>query len=431
MGLIAVILTGCVSTKKRYQQAVEQETAGDFIKAAELYIRVLDSDRDFEDARARLSDVGARAIAGLWDSAEEHESRGAFDLAVQNLDRMYALKGAAEDVRVILTLPGDFGDRREFLVEAALDTLSRRSEAAVAAGDLEGALKLLERMRNEFELDDARADDVDHRLGAVLVDLARYDMDQGRFKSGYDTALRAVEILDVYDDPAEDEARGVADRALAEGIQTLALVPLWETDAWGNAAPADLRADVNDAIAFGEAGRGSAFLAILDPGQTRRIVRSEGMAGSVLTRSDFRELGSELGADFVLGGELVGYERSDRVRRSKERDTRTRGRGGVDTTYTWQQLDVRTKGLVAYRVWSMEASRFVLERTVEADTRVRVERGAYSGRWGSLDLTGSEQLLFDREEWQRQDREMMIELSDKLAARLMREVDDALVKLID
>jgi hypothetical protein len=392
---------------------------------------VLKSQRDFEDARARLADVGARAIAELWDSAEDHESRGAFDLAVQDLDRMSALKRAAEDVRVILTLPGDFGDRREFLVEAALDSLTRQSEVAVAAGDLEGALKLLERIRKEFELEDERRIDIDHRLGAVLVDLARQDMDRGRFKSGYDTALRAVEILDAYDDRAEDEARGVSQRALAEGIQTLALVPLWETTAWGNVAPADLRADVNDAIAFGETGRGSAFLAILDPGLTRRIVRSEGMAGSILTRSDFRALGGELGADFVLAGELVRYERTDKVRRSKERDARTRGRGGVDTTYTWQQLDVRTKGQVAYRVWSMEASRFVLERTVEADTRVRLERGVYPGRWESLDLTGSEQLLFDRDEWQRQDREMMIELSDKIAERLMREVDDALVKLID
>ncbi|NNE70102.1 MAG: hypothetical protein HKN29_07020 [Rhodothermales bacterium] len=429
--LLACLVTGCVSTKKRYERAMAHEQADEIVQAAEAYIEVLRSDRGYEDAAGRLHATGSRALAFLWDTAADLESTGAFELAITELDRMASIHDGAGDVGVQLDLPSDFADRRLFYLEAAVDTAMRTADDAAAAGNLEEALSVLSRIRTRYDVPESRQSALDHQLGSVLMNLARADMDLGRFKSGYDTALRALEILDPYDDEFEEGARALAAEALEQGIRGLALVPFVPSDVWRRAASDDLTSDVNDAIAFGEMGRQSEFIAILDPGQTRRVARAMGLGGNPLRRADFRELGEQVGADYVLGGELTGFTRNERVRRNRTRDARTRGRGGVDTTYTWQQIDITIEGTLAYRVYDLVTGDFVLEGSIEGDARERVERGTYPGNWQSLDLTGSEQALFDPEEWARQERVLAIQLSDQLAERLMRRVDDGLVRLID
>ncbi|MBO6576923.1 MAG: hypothetical protein JJ896_15860 [Rhodothermales bacterium] len=429
--LLVVLVAGCVTTKKRYQDAFAQEQAGNWVAAAEGYIQVLEKDRNYEDARARLQDTGERAITLLWNTVEDLESTGTFALAVRELDRMQALRDGAEGVNVILTLPDAFEDRRSFMVEAALDAILRDAEDAMVNGQPDRALDLLEGARRDYVLSDDRQFEVDHRLADALLTLARADLAAGRPKSGYDTALRAVEILDPYDDDAEIAARELADLALAEGIRVLALVPFWRTETWQRNAPEDLRADMNDAIAFGEAGRRSEFIAVLDPGKTRRGVRAMTLDAKVLTRAEMRDIGQELDSDYVLAGEFTGFLENERIRRTRERDARTRGRGGVDTTYTWRQMDIRLQATAAWRVLDVVTGEFVLEGTAESDARGRFERATYPGNWRSLDLPGSEQLLFDPEEWARQDRQLHIELSDKLAERIMRRVEDGLERLID
>lgn len=429
--LLACLVAGCVSTKKRYERAQAFEEAGDVVQAAEAYIEVLESDRDFEDAAGRLITMGTRALAYLWDTAADLESTGAFELALTELDRMVSIHDGASDVGVTLELPPDFEARRAFYLEAAVDSAMREADDAAASGNLEAALATLTRVRSRYEIPDSRRSDLDHQLGEVLLTLARADMDLGRFKSGYDTALRAVEILDPYDDEFEDAARELAGEALEQGIRGLALVPFVPSDAWRRAASDDLTSDVNDAIAFGEMGRQSEFIAILDPGQTRRIARAMGLGSNAMRRADFRELGEQVGADYVLGGEFTGFTREERIRRNRTRDAKTRGRGGVDTTYTWQQIDITIEGTLAYRVYDLATGDFVLEGTIDGDARGRVERAAYPGNWQTLDLTGSEQALFDPDEWDRQERVLTIALSDRLAERLMRRVDDGLVRLID
>ena len=429
--LLLVLLAGCASTKKRYERAQGHEQAGEWVLAAEAYLEVLEKDRAFEDTRDRLAEVGRRALDQLWATSEDLESTGAFALAIRELDRMEAISVQAARYDVDLPLPADFEDRRRFYVEAALDGMRRDAEQAVSEGRLEDAMRILERARADYELSEDDQFEFDHRLAEVLLNLARADIRQGRFKAGYDTALRAVEVLEPYDDLAEEDARRLADEALQAGIRGLALVPLWRTEAWQREAPGDLRADINDAIAFGEAGRRSEFIAIIEPGSTRRLVRAMGLDDRVLTRAAMRDLAQEIGADFVLAGELTGFTSNERVRRTRERETRIRGRGGADTTYTWQQIDIRLTAVAAYRVYDLETDEFVVEGTAEGESSLRVERGLYPGNWRSLDLSGTEQLLFDPEEWARQDRAMMIEVSDQLAERMMSRVEDRLERLID
>ena len=270
--LFVVLASGCVTTGKRYEQALKKEEAGEFVQAAETYIQVLDADRDYQDARERLRAVGTRALAYLWDTAADLESTGAFELAIRELDRMRSIHSGATGVGVDLTLPEEFEERRQFYLVAAVDSALRKAEESAAAGDLEAALAVLTRVRDRSDVPESRKSELDHRVAEVLLNLARADMESGRFKSGYDTALRAVEVLDPYDDDYEIAARELADQALEEGIRGLALVPFVPTDQWRRLASVDLAADVNDAIAFGETGRQSEFIAILDPGQTRRVL---------------------------------------------------------------------------------------------------------------------------------------------------------------
>ncbi len=112
--LFVSLASGCVSTGKRYEQALKREEAGEFVQAAEAYIRVLDADRDYQDARERLLSVGTRALEYLWDTAADLESTGAFELAVRELDRMRSIHEDAAQVGVDLTMPDDFEERRQF-----------------------------------------------------------------------------------------------------------------------------------------------------------------------------------------------------------------------------------------------------------------------------------------------------------------------------
>jgi tetratricopeptide (TPR) repeat protein len=433
-GLVAALIllaAGCVSTGDRFKRAEKAESVGLYMEAANLYARTLESDSGHAEARARLSDVGALAITSTFNEVDDLEAGGQFELVVDQMNLISELVRRARDLDVILTPPADFQERNDFYVGAAVDQLIRESEADIDKGNLEGARRTLERARDDYQPDSQRRADVDHRLADVLLGLADLDLDDQRFRSAFDTATRAIEVLDEYNDEDESRARAKAAGALGQGVRVVAMVPFWQTDLWRGTAPPDLRTDVNDAVAFGEANRMSPFLSVHDPGNTRRVVRRMRLDTHVLNQGDMRAIGSELDADFVLAGELVRFTREDKVRRTRTRDTKTRGRGGVDTTYTSEQLDIRFSTELAFRVIDIRTRRIVLEQTLKSSASKRVDRARYPGNWTSLDLSGSEQRLFDPEEWARQDRDIMVELSDGIAADLIRRMDDALIRLID
>ncbi len=424
-------LMGCVSTGDRFERAEKAESAGLHLEAANYYARTVESDGSHAEARAGLIRAGSAAVTSSMTEVDQLEASGSFAQIADLMSRLAELVDRAGTLDVSLTLPSDFGERRAFYVGAAVDQLLRESETLAERGDLEGARKTLEKARNDYSPDAQREEEVDHRLADVLLSLAGLDMEDQRFRSAFDTASRAIDILDGYNDKAESEARLVATSALAQGVRSLAMTPFWESDQWQRAAPPDLRTDINDAVSFGDSGRFSPFIAVQDPGQTRRAVRDLRVDRRILRRGEMLDVASELDADFLLAGELATFSREDKVRRTRTRDAKTRGRGGVDTTYVEEQIDIRFRAELTFRVIDRRTRRMVLEQTLRTDASKRVDRAKYAGNWDNLDLSGGQRRLFEREEWRRQERDIMVELSDRLAAELVRRLDDSLLRLID
>jgi hypothetical protein len=151
----------------------------------------------------------------------------------------------------------------------------------------------------------------------------------------------------------------------------------------------------------------------------------------ILSRRELAEVGRALGLDFVAGGEVAGFERIERIRRSDTREARTRGRGGVDTTYTWRRVEIEIGLTVEYRLVDAYSRQIVFEETIEVDDRELFERAEYIGDWTALDLTGSERRLFDPEEHNDQERALERRVADAAAVRILERVNRTVLDRID
>ena len=100
-----LLLAACVSTEKRFDKAQTLEAEGRYAEAAAYYIKVLDREPDYADARARLADAGQRAIDQLLEEADAANGRADFIAAFETLDRLDALRADAAGVGVVLDVP--------------------------------------------------------------------------------------------------------------------------------------------------------------------------------------------------------------------------------------------------------------------------------------------------------------------------------------
>ena len=427
--LAVATLSGCVSTEKRFEQAVNYEEEGNYIRAARYYLDVLKREPDMGSAREGLIRTGAIAVGNYMDQAKNLELGGAFDDAISVLDDLDAFRAEAAGTGVNLELPLDYANYRDRLAASAVNALIDQARVQEQQGDWEEAISLYDRVLNRYAIDVEQTEMITLSKANVYVQWGAREIERSYFRSAYTLGGKAIEIL------GESHPRAVAafdlqDRALAEGTQYITFFPTTIPDDPETHATVNLMQEFNDIMLYEFWGAPPFFIATTDPLQMRRELRRSS-ANAVLTPLQAIQIGQLLEADYVLLSRADQIDLDELRVREKTIDAKTRGRNSLDTTYVQQSYTARLTAKITYSLIEVESREEVESGTFSFDVSQRMERGIYTGDYQDLDLSYNEQRLFDEEELKEDIRNLEDELLDGLAPRFADEVFEEILSQIN
>ena len=381
---LALLWAGCVTTTDRYRRAQELTGEGKYVEAARSYVQVLEEDSDWTEARDELRAVGQRAVDNLRAEAETLEADGRYEQAVDALRTLDDLREDVAAVDVELTVPDDYAAYRADLLRTTADALVEEGTRAEEVGDWPAAADAYERARGYVQSDE-RAMLLREAQAEVLLRWSEDAMAQNHYRAAFERADRIRGLL-AERHPLREDVAALQSTAVERGTRVVAFLPLWRTNrAAANMSRYFLR-DFNDALQLDQWDAAPRFIAPADPLAARRTLRRMGVARSVLSRSMAAEVGQELGADLVLTGEVVRYERVADDIREEERETRIRVRGATgqgtqwrDTTYVVQTFDLELEAEVEYRLIDARTGQTVSRGSVWDQTSDEMQRGRFDG----------------------------------------------------
>ena len=263
LALLAVA-AGCVSTQKRYEKGVRLQAEARYAEAARYYVKVLEKEPDWEDARARLEAVGGRAIDGFLEEAERAEEEGRYEAAAEALDRLDGLRADAEAVRVPLPMPSGYDAYRAAVTDAALADVLRRAERAEREGDWADALEAYRRAQSQYALSEGEAADLDRRQADVLLRWSEEELERGRYRAAFDRAGEAVEIVG-SEGRVGRAARRLQDAAVVAGTRHVAWLPVAVASSVADSVSGALLGDLDGRLQGAVADEASPFLAERTP----------------------------------------------------------------------------------------------------------------------------------------------------------------------
>jgi len=417
---------GCVSTEKRYQKGVTLESQGRLEEAAQRYIAVLAKEPGREDARQRLSDVGAQLVEEYLAAARAEGTDGRYEEAVEAIQRIDGLRGRTAQVGVTLAVPDDYAGFRRDMVDAAALSLFRQGEELENAGRWPDASRTYERLR-AYPLTSDQALKVDEARARVLLRWAEQDMSLGTFRAAYGHAQTAIDVFGP-DSPTGVEGRSIQKAALDAGTRTVAVLPFWAYP--GAGTPKGLETGLYDTLLYERMDEPPLFVGPIDRGEIHReMVRLRVRSGDIPDRTAVT-VGRALRADFVAVGWLESYRREDGVPEEIARKAVLRRDRTTSAAYTEKKFTVKLTGEVIVRILDTVTGKAVNEETVSAQASAPFRRAYYDGDYMTLDLSREERALFDREGWLRAEEELQKNLVDRLAERIAPVVFDRVLRFV-
>ena len=116
-----LVVSACASATKRYEQGQELELQGRTAEAAQRYIDALKKDATLAEARQRLAETGARAVADGMRETDAFEMTAAHIDAAESLRSLDALVRDAAGVGVSLAVPSGYAEKRRVVLGYAVD----------------------------------------------------------------------------------------------------------------------------------------------------------------------------------------------------------------------------------------------------------------------------------------------------------------------
>ncbi|MEM6289348.1 MAG: hypothetical protein AAF845_19580 [Bacteroidota bacterium] len=430
---LLVVAGGCASAEDAYRDGIEQETAGDYAAAADAYIRALERDPEIDNVAGRLEVAGREAVREHVDAAALAGPEAAADhyLAADGLVRRAAAVG------VDLDRPATFDADRDGALDAATVDLIARADLRLGAADFPAVLPLLDRARR-YRPTPEQVGQLDGLARTAFLGWAEMDLASGRYRAALGRTESALALG--ADLPEADRLRDLQLSILSAGTVVAAVFP---TEAVYDDLPGGFLRDLDDVLADDIAIAPSPFLALIDPADVRRYLRTDRYRG----RDDGRrgpvgdgrrgtsrtahprlvaDLARDLDADFG-----VAVEVGPLVETETEGDPRTENarfrRGGGGTTYERRRVRLRADLTAAFVVVDAASGRIVCDEEVDERMTDTFDRATYSGDWRDLDLSRSERAMFLPEAGEQAADRALVRLRDAtsaaLAARLARCLD--------
>ncbi|MDX1531868.1 MAG: hypothetical protein R3362_10115, partial [Rhodothermales bacterium] len=242
-----------------------------------------------------------------------------------------------------------------------------------------------------------------------------------RYHAAFDRAAHALDLVGA-DHPLGRRADALRAEAAEAGTVRVAFLPFWRTDAVGRAISDAFVHDLNDVLVYDYLAAPAAFVAVADPVDVRRSLRRLDLDRRILTDRQAADLGRAGDADLVVVGEVIAFERSERIGKETRRRALLKGRpstteGPKEAEWIEQRLTLAFDAEVAYRIVDPRTRRVLDRGTVRAEVVDRLRRGVYAGDYRTLDLDGEALSLFEDAEPQAVE-ELENALADALASRL-------------
>jgi tetratricopeptide (TPR) repeat protein len=445
VSLLALALGGCVSAKERFERARNFESEGRYADAAWAYVKVLEDEPGFPNARRKLFEASQRAVDGWMQQARTAADAERYERAVVHLDEIRNLREACRGVDVSLPLPDGYTAFRDDTERRAADALMAEADAAAEAGDWPAAYRSYDRARRYVDTAE-RIETIDERQAEVLLGWADAEMQRGTYRGAYQRAARVFDLVpDTH--PLVEEAEALRATAVERGTRRVAFLPLWRTEAADRALSDVFLSDLNDVLTARYWSSPPPFIASADPIDVRRTMRRYGVDRDVLSRRDAAEVGRGVGADFVVTGEVtefvaaetdvdeervpVAYVPDGRGPTSGRENRRSNDDAPADTAYVHRTYDLELEAVIEYRVVEVRTGRVVDRGTADAEAEGAMEDARFDGDWRNLDLSGAEKDLFDPEVRQRREQEIETRLLDRLAAEYATTATDGVLDEIE
>ena len=422
--LLAVLVAGCASAGKRLEQGIEAEAEGSYYEAAIRYIEALEKDETLAEARGRLLEASASAVAVGLDEAAASQMAGDPVRAAEAFRALDRLIGRARRVGVSVPVPTGFTQERRATLDDAITTLMERSEASAERGRWREARQALGRVRRDFEPSVEQREASERAEAFLLLAWAESEERDRRHRRAFFLAGEVLALVRPAPADLIDRVEALRERAISNGTQAIAVFPVTMTAPVREQMEGDLDQELADLLELVYWRAPPPFVVVRDPVVVRQVLRRRGPP-----RASFRPVRvmAEVGADFGVMVELTGLRATERNVSQENHQARTRD--GLITSF------IEERGTVNYRVEAEvtimdDRGRIVAETTERATTRGRFERGVYEGDYRDLDLSRGESRLFNRVVIRRRLAEIQRGLVSNLSDRVAEEVFDRVLARI-
>ena len=426
---LMVFANSCASATKRYEQGQELEQQGRDADAARRYLDAVKKDPALAEARQRLLETGARAIADFARQADALEVTGSHTDAADVLRTGDALIRDAAGAGVALQAPADYAQKHVSIFGRAVDQAIEEAATSTQRGDYARSVELVERAQERWEPRIDQQSALNRVLRETHVAWARSDIAASRFRSAYAHGEAAGAI------PGVDRVQvsALQREALRRGTALVAVFPA------GARSGTDSRMlpELNDLLALEHWQRPPLWIEVVNTIESQRLVQLRGpaavrlrdLAGRDLDTQDVSSLAMQVGARFAVTFALDSVRYSESKVERRRRTAKTRA--GVDTAFTVEEGELETWARVNWRAIDVGSGRGVVERG-DASSRASssFRRATYGGNWRDVNLAPADRALFEQRD-ARDNQDTLRQLSRRLAGRLGPDVFSALVRRVE
>ncbi len=415
--------------EKQFEKGLMMEQEGRFEEAAIYYIKVLKREPTWEEARERLKDVGSRSVDILIEQAYAHKSAGAYEQAAQVLFRVDDLVLRAKDVGVILPLPQDYNEFRQEMVDHAVESVFRRALQAEKNKNWHKAVREYDHLKRNYPLSSAQVHRVNQAVARVFTHWAEQDYAQGHYMAAFNHSQQVVDIFGP-EDPISQNALKIQKAALNAGTLSVAVLPFELFERTEDEALPEIENELYDILMYEYLSKPVPFVAVVDVGRVHREVRRFHIKEKHLIPGMASRIGNSLGTDFVVFGKISSFSRKEVILDETERRVKIKNNPASSKIYLEQRYRLILTASVEIHLISSRRGRVMDKETITSEVKNKFRRGIYDGDPHQLDLSLSEQKLFDREQLYRAEQRMVDRLIDVLARHISETIFDEVLRYV-
>lgn len=424
---LSLSLLSCVSVEKQFERGLKMEQEGRFEDAARYYIKVLKREPTWEEARERLKEVGSRSMGILLEQAYTHQSSRDYEQAVQVLFRVDDLARSSQEMGVMLPLPQDYKDFRKEMIDKAVETVFRKALQEEKAGNWPRAVREYEHLIQTYPLSPDQSQRANQAVARIYTQWAEQDYSHRQYKAAFEHAQKAMETFGPESTVGQNALK-IQKAALEAGTLSVAVLP-FEPYGGEEEAPPGIEKELFDILVYEYLSDPVPFVAVADVGRVHREMRRLNLKDKPLTLGRSSQVGMSLGTDFVVMGRIDSYLREEEILDETEHRAAFK-KDSSSTSYVEQRYRLTLTAHVEIHLVSTQRERVVDEEMISSEVSDKFRRGIYEGDPSELDLSLSEQNLFDEEELYRAEQELVTRLLDELAGRLAENIFEEVLRFV-